>query len=177
MIFDSWAALGRVVLVGSLAYLALILLLRSSGKRTLTKLNAFDLVITVALGSTLATVLLDNSISLAEGVLALALLIFLQFSITWLSVRWEWFQHLVKAEPTLLVRRGAFLEQAMVRERVTREELLSVLRSNDIHDIGAVEAVVLETDGSFSVLSGFNGQERTSTLSTVSGSVQPGPKL
>jgi hypothetical protein len=87
MLFDSWAGLGRVLLVGTLAYAALVLLLRVSGKRTLTKLNAFDLVVTVALGSTLATVLLSKSVALAEGVLALALLIGLQYAIAWLSVR------------------------------------------------------------------------------------------
>ena len=56
MFFDSWTALGRVLLVGTLAYVALVAILRISGKRTLTKLNAFDLVVTVALGSTLATI-------------------------------------------------------------------------------------------------------------------------
>jgi uncharacterized membrane protein YcaP (DUF421 family) len=75
MLFDSWAGLGRVLVVGTLAYVALVLLLRISGKRTLTKLNAFDLVVTVALGSTLATVLLSKSVALAEGALALCLLI------------------------------------------------------------------------------------------------------
>ena len=44
MIFDSWAGIGRVLLVGTLAYVALVVVLRISGKRTLTKLNAFDLV-------------------------------------------------------------------------------------------------------------------------------------
>ena len=87
--FHTWAALGRVLVIGPLAYLALVLLLRISGKRTLTKLNAFDLVVTVALGSTLATILLSKSVSLTEGVLALALLIALQFAITWTSVRSE----------------------------------------------------------------------------------------
>jgi hypothetical protein len=57
MLFDNWHGLGRVLLVGACAYLALVLMLRISGPRTLSKLNAFDLVVTVALGSTLATVL------------------------------------------------------------------------------------------------------------------------
>ncbi len=65
--FDSWSAMGRTVVVGVLAYLALVLLLRVSGKRTLSKMNAFDLVVTVALGSTLATVLLSTSVALARG--------------------------------------------------------------------------------------------------------------
>ena len=70
MIFDTWFGLLRVLVVGTAAYAALVLLLRASGKRTLAKLNAFDLVVTVALGSTLATVLLSKDVALAEGLLA-----------------------------------------------------------------------------------------------------------
>ena len=53
MLFQGWAGIGRTLLVGTLAYATLVLFLRISGKRTLSKLNAFDLVVTVALGSTL----------------------------------------------------------------------------------------------------------------------------
>lgn len=67
MFFDSWDGLLWVVVVGVLAYAVLILLLRVSGKCTLSKMHAFDLVVTVALGSTLATVLLSESVALAEG--------------------------------------------------------------------------------------------------------------
>lgn len=63
----------RIVTVGFLAYLGLIIFLRISGTRTLTELNAFDLVVTVALGSTVATILLDSSISRPEGLTAFAL--------------------------------------------------------------------------------------------------------
>jgi len=56
MFFDSWFGLLRVIVIGTLAYAALIALLRVSGKRSLSKMNAFDLVVTVALGSTFAAV-------------------------------------------------------------------------------------------------------------------------
>jgi uncharacterized membrane protein YcaP (DUF421 family) len=162
----SWSDLGRILAVGTLAYVCLVLILRISGKRTLTKLNAFDLVVTVALGSTLATIMLNKSVALAEGVLALALLILLQFAITWASVRSETFQTFVKAQPVLLVYRGAFLEEPMRRERVTREETLAVIRNSGVSDIADVAAVVLETDGSFSVLSSI---EEGGALATVVG--------
>ena len=152
MIFDSWAGLGRVLLVGLLAYAALIAILRISGKRTLTKLNAFDLVVTVALGSTLATIILSKDVALLEGVLALSLLVGLQAAITWLSVRSPRFQALVKSEPTLLLRDGAFLEGAMRANRVTREEVLAALRTDGRAGPEGVSAVILETDGSMSVL-------------------------
>ncbi|MBK4723293.1 DUF421 domain-containing protein [Azospirillum sp. YIM DDC1] len=168
MFFDSWAGLGRVLVVGVLAYAALVLLLRVSGKRTLTKMNAFDLVVTVALGSTLATVLLSESVALAEGVLALALLIVLQYAITWLSVRSPRFQELIKAQPTMLVYRGDFLPAALVEQRVTREEVMAILRAQGRTDLDTVLAVVLETDGSFSVLSGGAADEGTPVLENVS---------
>jgi uncharacterized membrane protein YcaP (DUF421 family) len=167
MLFDSWAGLGRVLLVGTLGYVALVLLLRASGKRTLTKLNAFDLVVTVALGSTLATVLLSKSVALAEGVLALGLLIFLQYALTWLSVRSPRFQGLIKAEPTLVLRDGRFLEGAMRAERITREEILAALRASGAGSLSGVAAVVLETDGTLSVIPDAEAGSRMTTLDTV----------
>lgn len=82
-----------------MAYAALVIFLRFSGKRTLSKMNAFDLVVTVALGSTLATILLSKDVAPAEGLLALLLLISLQFTVAWLSVRFPTIQQLVKSEP------------------------------------------------------------------------------
>lgn len=167
MFFESWAGLGRVVVVGTLAYVALVAILRISGKRTLTKLNAFDLVVTVALGSTLATVLLSKSVALTEGVLALALLVFLQFAITWLSVRSPRFQELVKSEPSLLVHRGRFLDGAMREQRITRDEVMAALRSNGVPDAADVAAVVLETDGTIAVIKGTERDAQEPTLATV----------
>ncbi len=152
MLFHSWHDLGRVLLVGTLSYIALIIFLRLSGKRTLSKWNAFDFVVTISLGSTLATLFLSKDVSFVEGCTAFALLIGLQFVITWLSVRWQWLRRLVKSEPTLLLDRGSFVEAALRRERVTESEVRAAVRSAGLADVADVFAVVLETDGSFSVL-------------------------
>jgi uncharacterized membrane protein YcaP (DUF421 family) len=160
MFFDDWHGLLRVLIIGTATYAALIALLRVSGKRSLSKMNAFDLVVTVALGSTFATVILDGSIPLAEGVFALALLILLQFVITWLSVRFEVVKRLVKSEPTLLVRDGIYLDEAMRTQRVTREEVRAALRDHGTAELSEAACVVLETDGSMSVIK--NGQQSSS---------------
>jgi uncharacterized membrane protein YcaP (DUF421 family) len=152
MFFDTWFGLLRVLVVGTPAYAALVLLLRASGKRTLAKLNAFDLIVTVALGSTLATVLLSKSVALVEGLAAFVLLAGLQYLVAWLSVRSPRFSDLVKSEPTLLLHRGRFLEAAMRAQRVTRAEVVAALRSSGVAEPGQVAAVVLETDGSLSVV-------------------------
>lgn len=145
MFFNSWMGLLRTVVVGICAYGALLLLLRISGKRTLSKMNAFDLVVTVALGSTLATILLSKDTPLVEGILVLALLIMLQFIITWLSVRSKTVSRMVKAEPRLLFHKGEFLQRAMKMERANKEELLQAMRSQGSSRLEQVEAVVLET--------------------------------
>ena len=82
MLFGGWSDVARTLIVGTLAYAALIATLRVSGKRTLAKLNAFDLVVTVALGSTLASVLTSSSVALAQGVTAFVTLIGLQFVVS-----------------------------------------------------------------------------------------------
>jgi len=139
----------------------LVVLLRASGKRTLAKLNAFDLVVTVSIGSTLATVLLNRSISLSEGVLAFALLIGLQYLVAWLSVRSTRFGNWVKSEPTLLVYEGRILPQALRTQRVTQEEVMASLRSAGLARPDETTVVVLETDGSLSVVTLPKALDRT----------------
>lgn len=152
MFFNSWAAVGRTVVVGILAYVALVVLLRVSGKRTLSKMNAFDLVVTVALGSTLATILLSQDVALIQGIVAFAVLILLQFIVTWLSVRFLAVRNTVKANPTLLFYGGQFLHAAMQSQRVLEAEVRAAVREQGIASLNQVQAVVLETDGTFSVL-------------------------
>lgn len=151
ILFQGWQGPLRTLIVGALAYGALVLTLRASGKRTLAKLNAFDLVVTVALGSTLATILLSKTVALAEGVTAFVTLVGLQWIVARTSVAWRGFARAVRSEPTLLMRDGEMCRDAMRRERVTEEELLTVLR-NSAKAPAQVAAVVLESDGSFSVI-------------------------
>lgn len=77
----------------------------------------------------------------------------LQFTITWLSVRSTTVSHLVKAEPTLLFYQGAFLPEQLQGSRVLETEVRAAIREQGIATLREVEAVVLETDGSFAVVS------------------------
>ncbi|WP_092993240.1 DUF421 domain-containing protein [Thiohalomonas denitrificans] len=162
----SGSALLRTAVIGVLAYISLVFLLRISGRRTLSKMNAFDFVVTVALGSTLATILLNQNVALAQGALAFALLIGVQYAVTWSSVRARWFRGLVTGEPALLLYRGSFLQAALVSARVTEDEVRAAVRSAGVATLNEVEAVVLETDGSFSVVP-RNGGSGESSLTGV----------
>ena len=157
MFFQNWSGIVRTLVVGTLAYAALVMTLRVSGNRTLAKLNAFDLIVTVALGSVLASILLSEGVALAEGIVAFLLLIGLQYLVAYLSVRSRGFAQIVRSEPALLARNGDPLPEAMHRARVTRAELDSVLRNQGFDDVSQTATVILESDGSFSVV----GQGKT----------------
>ncbi len=159
----------RLLVTGICAYAGLILMLRISGKRTLAKMNAFDFVVTVALGSTLATVFLSKDIALAEGLLALAMLIGLQWAVAWLAVRSAAWRRLIKSEPRLLVLRGQMNDAALRSERICEDEVYAALRSAGCASLADVEAVVLETDGSFSVIASRSGKGDASALQGLRG--------
>jgi uncharacterized membrane protein YcaP (DUF421 family) len=158
MFFDGWNEVLRVLVVGTLAYAALVAWLRVTGKRTVSKWNAFDLIVTIALGSTLATILLSRDVALVEGVVGMGLLIMLQYAISWASVRAGWVRRVVKNAPALLLDDGRLCREAMKRHRVTEGELLAAVRGQGHASLSGIRAVVLENDGNFSVVtSGWDG--------------------
>lgn len=152
MIFDSLAELGRVAFASVATYAALIVALRFAGKRSLAKLNAFDLVVTVAIGSTLATIILSKDVALAEGMLALVMLLALQWVVSRLSIAWAPFRDAVRSRPRVLFERGAMHASALREERLTVSEVEGAIRSSGIGSREEVMAVVLESDGSLSVI-------------------------
>lgn len=150
--FESWNGLLRVALSSILSYGFLLVCLRFGGKRVLSKLNAFDLVITVALGSATASVILSKDVALAEGMLALACLVLLQVAVAWTTTRSARIRRMVKSEPRLLALRGKLLKDALSEERVSEEDIREVLRQEGVSSLEEVHAIVLETNGQFSVL-------------------------
>lgn len=142
----------NTIILGAIAYIAIILMLRISGKRTLSKWNSFDFVITIAFGSILSSILLSTKDSFGTGILGFALLVLFQYVLTWISVRSSIVQKLVKAKPALLLYQGKLRDDVLKRERVAEGEVLAALRANGVGAIEDADAVVLETDGSFSVI-------------------------
>lgn len=152
MWFDTWNDLVRVAVIGPAAYVTLVLVLRFSGKRTLAKLNAFDLAVTVALGSALATVLLSSDVSWAEGALAFGMLALLQLLVSWSSARLPGGRSVVTARPTVVLQDGQPDHAALRQQRLTMEELQQAVRSSGSGGFDQLAAVVLESDGTLSVI-------------------------
>ncbi|WP_425408552.1 DUF421 domain-containing protein [Hyphococcus sp.] len=148
----DWSQVARTAIIGVTGYIGIVVLLRISGKRTLSKMNMFDFIVTIAFGSILATMLLSSDTSIVRGLTAVIVLIALQFAVTWTSVRSKTFSDIVKAEPRLLFSNGEYLEGAMREERVNKSELDAAMRNASIGVTSEVAAMVLETDGAISVI-------------------------
>lgn len=152
MWFDAWSDIQRVLLVTLASYVTIIVVLRISGKRSLAKLNAFDFVVTIALGSILASVILTEAVSWSEGFAAFFGLAVLQLLVTWTSNQSRTFAKVLRSEPKLLLRDGEFQDEALANERITRDEVEAAIRKKGHGKVEDVAAVVLESDGELSVI-------------------------
>ena len=164
--FDGWHGPVRIAVLGLAGYAALIIMLRLSSKRTLAEMNVFDFVYIVVVGDLLAIMMLDENVSLAEGLAGIGVLLGIKVFLGWLTTRSKVAEHVINGEPTLLVRRGRFLHEAMRAQRVTEREILASVREQGVADLGDVEAVVLETNGTFSVVH-VGAPREASTLKDV----------
>lgn len=161
--FDfNWMEIGRIFLLGIMAYIFLIILLRVAGKRSLAQLNAFDLVITVSIGSVLATIMLDNKISIFDGIAALFVLIALQWIFSFSSKKSNTFDDVVTSDPALLFYNGNFFDKTMEKERIRKDEIIQAVRLESNLSMEEVRAVVLEPNGELSILpNNESGKEDT----------------
>lgn len=165
--FRSWDSVVRVFITLLFVYPGLIVLLRLSGKRSLSKLNMFDFIITIALGSTFASVVITANVTIIDGLITFTLFLLAQYLITWASIHLSFVDHLIKAEPTMVFHDGDLLEDAMQSVRVTEQEIMAEIRQAGFACLDDVHAVVLETNGVMSVL-GRKDKINHPTLQTVS---------
>ncbi|WP_420454267.1 DUF421 domain-containing protein [Rubrivirga sp.] len=149
---SSWTELVRVVFISVVVYAFVIASHRVVGKRAASQMNNFDWIVTVAMGAITGSTILSESITLVEGLLAVFTLLALQYAVTRATVQWSWFRHAVQAGPRLLYYEGVPLKDAMKRERVTESEVLHAARDAGHRSLSEVSAVVLEADGTLSVL-------------------------
>ena len=153
--FDtSTIGIVAVILSATGVYALVIAMTRLAGLRSFSKMSSFDFVMTVAIGSIVAsTVLLENP-PLLRAAFALGAVFGLQYGIAWLRERSSSFSSLVDNEPLLLMDGPDVIEEHLKKARVTEDDLRAKLREANVLDLSQVRAVVLETTGDISVLHG-----------------------
>lgn len=159
----------RTLVAAPLLYMVVVGFIRVSGKRSTSQMNNFDWIVTVAMGSLVASGIISENVGVLESMFAIALLLLAQYLLTWSVIRSDALATVVKASPRLLLFRGEILPDALRAERISRRELLSAIRDEGLPNLDDVTAVVLETDGTFSVIANINSDETMSMLQDVRG--------
>ncbi len=145
----------RLISAGASAavlFVVIIVLIRVLGKRATGQMSNFDWMISITVGSLAASGILLQDVSLADVILAIAVIGFLQWGTAWLASRSVWFETLVRARPRLLVHKGELLEDEMKRERISRHEIYSYLRKKGYAGASEANWVILENDGTMTVI-------------------------
>jgi uncharacterized membrane protein YcaP (DUF421 family) len=127
-------------------YLAILLLLRFTGKRTLAQLNSFDLVVLLLLSNVVQNAIIGNETSLPGGLLGAAILLTANYALVRLTFRHRWLNRLLQGTPTPLYEDGHVRQRNLRHELITREEFLAALRREGM-ELGDVERVDLEPEG------------------------------
>ncbi len=152
-LFNDWTPVVRVVFIAVSGYVALLVLLRASGQRTLSQLTSFDLVITVTIGSAFGRVITARDVALVEVIAAFGSLIALQVVVAWAWGRMPRARSLATPTPALLYLDGQVIHREMRRTRMREADLLAAVRQEGMGSLGEVRAVLLEGNGTMSVIS------------------------
>lgn len=143
----------RIVLISTVViYLALMLYTRLAGLRSFSKMSSFDFAVTIAIGSTVASVILTREPPLLLGLVGLGLLYALQMTVAILRYRWGALRTIVDNSPLLLMHGDRFITPNMRKAKITRADLMAKLREANVLNLSQVRAVVMESTGDISVL-------------------------
>ena len=150
--FDSIDKLGRIVLTAVMVYILIVITTKISGKRSTSQLNNFDWIVTVMIGSLGASTILLENIPFIEGAASIVVLYILQFLVTKYASISPQFSSVILSEPRIVFYQGQYLPDAMHAERLTRQELECAMRSEGVHRLNDVEAIVFESDAKLTII-------------------------
>jgi len=162
---DVLRILGSSVII----YILIIVYIRILGKRSTSELNNFDWIVTVSVGSIVASTIILKDISVVEGGLSIFILMMLQFILTKFMSNSESLREVVKSTPQLLLFEGEFIEENMKKERILKPEVYAAIRQNGLKSVKQIYAVVLETNSKISIIPNENAEELGFSLSDIQG--------
>jgi uncharacterized membrane protein YcaP (DUF421 family) len=137
----------------ALVYLFLTLLFRLAGKRTLSQVTPFDLVLLLIISETVQQAMIAEDNSMTNAALLVLTLIAIDILLSWLKQRWNWLDRVMDDRPLIIVQDGKPIEDRMKRERVSEGEVMASARHTQ--GVGRMEDIayaVLETDGKISII-------------------------
>lgn len=153
-LWSSWQRLIEICASAVLFYVFIIAIVRILGKRATSELNNFDWIVNVAVGSLAASGILLDRVATLDAMAAIAVVAACQYFTTQWVQKTKLGSRVIKARPTLLTHKGEYLTEAMKKARVSKEEVRAALRQAGHTENEAANWVILETNGTMSVIPG-----------------------
>jgi uncharacterized membrane protein YcaP (DUF421 family) len=141
-----------IVLRATVIFIVVLVLTRAVGKRELSSLEPFDIILLVVIGDLVQQGVTQSDYSLTGAVLAILTITVLTAATAYLNFRIRRLRPLLEGEPVVLIERGRIIDRNLRRERVTREELTAEARQQQIASLQSVDWAVLETNGCISFI-------------------------
>jgi len=141
-----------IVLRGIVIFGVLYVLMRVIGRRELSSLEPFDLILLVVLGDAVQQGLTQDDYSLTGAALAIGTIAFLQLTVSYANFRFPKLRPLLDGEPIVIVRDGKPIEKNLRRERLTSDDLAVAMRRQNIAELDDVAWAVMETSGAISFI-------------------------
>lgn len=135
-----------------IVYFIMIFSMRFLGKRQLGQMEMSELIAAFFLSELATDMLTDKNVSFIQGVLSICIMIVLELSVSFLAIKFPLMKKVFDFSPDFLIKEGKILEKELLKNRVTLDELFSMLRQNGFYDINTVRFAILEPNGQLSVV-------------------------
>jgi uncharacterized membrane protein YcaP (DUF421 family) len=141
-----------IALRGIALFSFVFLLTRVIGRRELSSLEPFDLILLIVLGDAIQQGLTQDDYSITGAIIAVGTIAALQVVTSWLAWRFRWARRVLDGDPIVIVQDGKLIEENMRRERITAEEVAEEARGQQIASIDDVKWAVFEPSGTISFI-------------------------
>lgn len=141
-----------LILRSAAIYLALLVGLRVFGKREVGQFTLFDLVVVLLVANAVQPAMTGPDTSLGAGFVIIATLLLVNFGVSRMRIRFPVIERLLEPRSVVVGRNGHWLHDVLKHEGITDEECMATLREHGVASIAETTLVVLEADGSLSVV-------------------------
>lgn len=144
----------EIILRATALFFFVWVLMRIMGKRELSELTAFELVLLISIGDLIQQGVTQEDMSITGALLAVGTIGMWILAFSYASFRWKRSRSIIESFPVVVIEDGRLLDEMLRLERLTTEEVLDAAREQGIRDLQDVRIGILEADGKFSFISG-----------------------
>jgi uncharacterized membrane protein YcaP (DUF421 family) len=144
----------EIILRATALFFFVWVLMRMMGKRELSELTAFELVLLISIGDLIQQGVTQEDMSITGALLAVGTIGMWILAFSYASFRWKRSRSIIESFPVVVIEDGRLLDEMLRLERLTVEEVLDAAREQGIRDLKDVRIGILEADGKFSFITG-----------------------